>query len=102
MPRTAQAALNDGLNSTAISSCPVESNAAPVEFCPPYAPCFGQVSTITIGQTFSPGDPLEFSFVLDKSEIPKHTKIKQIPMYHDGVAVPNCTAPGVASPTRVP
>ena len=76
-----------------------EADAAPGQFCPPYAPCFGQVSTITIGQTFSPGDPLRFEFLLDKSEIPKHTKIKKIPMYHDGVVVPNCTGyAGVASP----
>ena len=76
-----------------------EADAAPGQFCAPYAPCFGQVSTITIGQTFSPGDPLRFVFLLDKSEIPKHTKIKTIPMYHDSVAVPNCTGgSGVASP----
>ena len=37
--------------------------------------------------------------MLDKSEIPKHTKIKKIPMYHDSVAVANCTgSSGVASP----
>ena len=76
-----------------------EANAAAGQFCAPYATCFGQVSTITIGQTFSPGDPLRFSFLLDKSELPKKIKIKKIPMYHDGVAVADCTgSPGVASP----
>jgi hypothetical protein len=76
-----------------------EDDAAPGAFCAPYQPCFGQVSTITIGQTFTPGDPLRLVFILDKSEIPKHTKIKTIPMYHDSVPVPNCTGPaGVAAP----
>jgi uncharacterized repeat protein (TIGR01451 family) len=77
-----------------------ESNASgPGDACAPYATCFGQISTITIGQTFSPGDPLRLSFLLDKSEVPKHTKIKKIPLYHDGVLVPNCTGySGVASP----
>jgi hypothetical protein len=76
-----------------------EDDAAPGEFCAPYKPCFGQVSTITIGQTFTPGNPLRFVFVLDKSEIPHDTKIKKIPMYHDSVPVPNCTGySGTASP----
>ena len=76
-----------------------EDDAAPGQFCAPYKPCFGQVSTITIGQTFSPGNPLRFVFLLDKSEIPKGAKVGKIPMYHDSVAVPNCSgAPGVASP----
>jgi uncharacterized repeat protein (TIGR01451 family) len=76
-----------------------EDDAAPGQFCAPYKPCFGQVSTITIGQTFTPGNPLRFVFVLDKSEIPEHTKIKKIPMYHDSVPVPNCSGyGGTASP----
>ncbi|HKO26961.1 MAG TPA: hypothetical protein VJU80_05850 [Solirubrobacteraceae bacterium] len=77
-----------------------EKNASgPGDACAPSATCFGQVSTITIGQTFSPGHPLRFAFVLDKSEIPKHTKLNTIPMYHDGVPVANCAgSPGVASP----
>jgi uncharacterized repeat protein (TIGR01451 family) len=76
-----------------------ETDAAPGQFCAPYGICFGQVSTITIGSTFDPGNPLRFVFVFDKSEIPKKVKIKKIPMYHDSVAVANCTgAPGVASP----
>lgn len=93
---TAEVPATDIGTSTELS----ESDAAgPGDACGPYATCFGQISTITIGQTFSPGDPLRLSFVLDKSEIPKHTKIKKIPMFHDGVAVPNCTGyPGVASP----
>ncbi len=92
---TAEVPATDIGTSTELS----EEDAAPGQFCAPYGTCFGQVSTITIGQTFSPGDPLRFRFVLDKSEIPKNTKIKKIPMYHDGVAVPNCTgSSGVASP----
>jgi hypothetical protein len=76
-----------------------EDDAAPGQFCAPYKPCFGQVSTITIGQTFSPGNPLRFVFILDKSEIPHGTKVKKIPMYHDSVPVPNCSgSPGQASP----
>ena len=59
----------------------------------------GPRSNITIGSTFDPGNPLRFVFVLDKSEIPKNIKIQKIPMYHDSVAVANCTgSPGVASP----
>ena len=92
---TAEVPATDIGTSTELS----EADAAPGQFCAPYGTCFGQVSTITIGQTFSPGDPLRFRFVLDKSEIPKHTKIKKIPMYHDSVAVANCTgSSGVASP----
>jgi Domain of unknown function DUF11 len=93
---TADVPATDVGTSTELS----ESDAAgPGDACGPYATCFGQISTITIGRTFSPGDPLRFVFLLDKSEIPEHTKLKKIPMYHDGVAVPNCTGyPGVASP----
>ena len=43
-----------------------EADAAPGESAPRTPRCFGQVSTITIGQTFTPGDPLRFGFVLDK------------------------------------
>ena len=77
-----------------------ESNASgPGDACAPSATCFGQISTITIDQTFSPGHPLRFVFVLDKSEIPKRIKVNSIPMYHDGVLVVNCAgSPGVASP----
>ena len=92
---TAEVPATDIGTSTELS----EEDAAPGQFCAPYAPCFGQVSNITIGETFTPGDPLRFVFLLDKSEIPANTRITKIPMYHDGVAVPNCTgAPGVASP----
>jgi uncharacterized repeat protein (TIGR01451 family) len=77
-----------------------ESNASgPGDVCAPSATCFGQISTITIEQTFSPGHPLRFGFVLDKSEVPKHIKVNTIPIYHDGVPVANCAgSPGVASP----
>jgi uncharacterized repeat protein (TIGR01451 family) len=78
-----------------------ESNATgPADACGPAANCFGQISTITIGTTFSPGNPFRFEFVLDKSEVPASIKqIAKIPMYHDGVLVPSCTgAAGQASP----
>jgi uncharacterized repeat protein (TIGR01451 family) len=93
---TAEVPATDIGTATALS----ESNASgPGDACAPYATCFGQISTITIGATFDPGDPLRLSFLLDKSEIPKHTKIKKIPLYHDGVLVPKCTGySGVASP----
>jgi uncharacterized repeat protein (TIGR01451 family) len=77
-----------------------ESDASgPSDACGPSATCFGQISTITIGHVFSPGNPLRFVFVLDKSEVPPGTKIAQIPMFHDGVSVPNCSgSAGSASP----
>lgn len=77
-----------------------ESNASGAgDACGPSATCFGQISTITIGQTFTPGNPLRFVFLLDKSEVPAGTKVGKIPMFHDGVLVPSCTgAAGTASP----
>jgi uncharacterized repeat protein (TIGR01451 family) len=77
-----------------------ESNASgPADGCGAGATCFGQISTITIGQTFSPGNPLRFVFVLDKTELPTSLKIAKIPMFHDGVLVPSCTGTaGTASP----
>jgi len=77
-----------------------ESDASgPADGCGAGATCFGQVSTITIGQTFSPGNPFRFVFVLDKTELPSTVKVAKIPMFHDGVLVPSCTgAAGVASP----
>jgi uncharacterized repeat protein (TIGR01451 family) len=77
-----------------------ESNASgPSDGCGPAASCFGQISTITIAQTFTPGNPLRFTFVLDKSEVPTGIKVGKIPMFHDGVLVPSCTgAAGTASP----
>src|SRR6478609_666494 len=92
---TAEVPATDIGTSTELS----EEDAAPGQFCAPYGTCFGQVSNITIGETFTPGDPLRFVFLLDKSEIPANTRITKIPMYHDGVAVANCTgSSGVASP----
>jgi uncharacterized repeat protein (TIGR01451 family) len=71
----------------------------PSDACGSAANCFGQISTITIGHTFSPGNPFRFVFVLDKSEVPPGTKVAKIPMFHDGVSVPNCSGPGgTASP----
>jgi uncharacterized repeat protein (TIGR01451 family) len=77
-----------------------EANAAgPADGCGAGATCFGQISTITIGQTFTPGNPFRFVFVLDKTELPGNVKVASIPMFHDGVAVPACTGVlGVASP----
>jgi uncharacterized repeat protein (TIGR01451 family) len=77
-----------------------ESDASgPADGCGAGATCFGQISTITIGQTFTPGNPLRFVFLLDKSELPSGVKVAKIPMFHDGVLVPSCTgATGTASP----
>jgi uncharacterized repeat protein (TIGR01451 family) len=77
-----------------------ESNASgPSDGCGPSASCFGQISTITIGQTFTTGNPLRFVFLLDKSEVPAGKTVGKIPMFHDGVLVPNCTgAAGTAAP----
>jgi uncharacterized repeat protein (TIGR01451 family) len=72
--------------------------AGPSDACGPSSTCFGQISTITIGHTFSPGNPLRFVFLLDKSEVPAGTKVGKIPMFHDGVLVPSCTGTGTASP----
>lgn len=76
--------------------------SSPQDACGPGATCVGQISVVTIPGTFSATDPLHLSFLLDSSELPKHfTKksLSKLPMFHDGVAVPNCTgAPGVASP----
>ena len=77
-----------------------ESDASgPSDGCGPGASCFGQISTITIPQTFAPGNPLRFTFLLDTTEVPTGTKVGKIPMFHDGVLVPSCTgAAGTASP----
>jgi Domain of unknown function DUF11 len=74
--------------------------SGPTDACGPGARCFGQISLVTVAAPpFSIGDPLTLTFLLDRSEVPRHTKIKRIPMFHDGVAVPDCTgAPGVAAP----
>jgi hypothetical protein len=76
--------------------------SGPSDACGPGATCVGQISVVTIPATFSVTDPLHLSFLLDSSELPKHfTKksLSKLPMFHDGVLVPNCTgAAGVASP----
>jgi uncharacterized protein DUF11 len=68
--------------------------------CGPAADCFGQVSVVTVdAPPFPVGSPLKLIFDLDASEIPGGVKIADIPMYHNGVLVPDCTgAAGVASP----
>jgi uncharacterized repeat protein (TIGR01451 family) len=64
--------------------------------CGPAADCFGQISNVTVGSTFTAGTPMQFQFTVDQSQIPYGSLL---PMYHDGVLVPDCTgAPGVASP----
>jgi hypothetical protein len=78
-----------------------EVNAAgPTDACGPSATCFGQISVVTVAAPpFSASSPLHLAFVLDSSEIPPYTNLSTIPMFHDGVAVPNCTGySGVASP----
>jgi Domain of unknown function DUF11 len=68
--------------------------------CGPAADCFGQVSLVTVdAPPFPVGGPLKLIFDIDSSEIPAGMKTADIPMYHDGVLVPDCTgAAGVASP----
>jgi hypothetical protein len=81
-----------------------EVNAtSPSDACGPGVKCFGQISAVTVAApAFSPTDPLHLTFRIDSSELPKHfdaDDLKKLPLFHDGVAVPNCTgAPGVASP----
>ena len=106
-PGTGATASNPQVTAATIPSTPdgtpaslAESNASsPADACAAGAKCFGQISTITIGQSFSPGDPLRFVFVLDATEVAKHGTAAKIPMYHDGVLVPNCIGgPGIAAP----
>jgi Domain of unknown function DUF11 len=81
-----------------------EVNAtSPTDACGPGAKCLGQISVVTVAvPAFSATDPLHLSFLLDSSELGKHfdaDDVKKLRMFHDRVAVPNCTgAPGVASP----
>lgn len=76
--------------------------SGPQDACGPGATCVGQISVVTIPATFSVTDPLHLTFLLDSSELPRHfnkKSLKNLPMFHDGVLVPNCTgAAGVASP----
>ena len=75
---------------------------SPQDACGPGATCVGQISVVTIPGTFAVTDPLHLKFLLDSSELPRHftrKSLRTLPMFHDGVAVPNCTgAAGVASP----
>ena len=82
-----------------------EVNAAgPSDACGAGASCFGQISVVTVAApTFPANDPLHLTFLIDSSELPKklqkHPDLDDIPLFHDGVKVPNCTGgPGVASP----
>ncbi len=85
-----------------------EVNATgPGDACGPAADCFGQISEITVGATFTPGGPMTFIFTVDGSQVPYGSLL---PLYHDGVLVPDCTGgsgeaspdPCVASRTYVP
>jgi Domain of unknown function DUF11 len=81
-----------------------EVNATgPTDACGPGATCFGQISVVTVAAPAFPAtDPLHLTFRIDSSELPKHfdaDDLKRLPLFHDGVAVGNCTGgPGVASP----
>jgi hypothetical protein len=82
-----------------------EVNATgPADACGPGVRCFGQISIVTVAApAFPANDPLHLTFLIDSSELPKklrkHLDLDDIPLFHDGVAVPACTgAPGVASP----
>jgi Domain of unknown function DUF11 len=83
----------------ATSLAEVEASS-PKDSCGPSATCFGQISVVTVAAPpFSTGSPLHLAFLLDSSEIPPYTDPETIPMFHDGVAVPDCTGdPGVAEP----
>jgi hypothetical protein len=59
-------------------------------------PCFGQTSFVTLPGFFSP--PLQLSFRFDASELHPGMTQKKLRMFHDGVLVPLCTAPGVLDP----
>ncbi len=82
-----------------------EINAAgPQDACGPGVQCFGQISVVTVAApTFPANDPLHLTFLIDSSELPKsqqrHPDLDDIPLFHDGVNVPDCTGgPGIASP----
>jgi hypothetical protein len=82
-----------------------EANAAgPSDACGAGASCFGQISVVTVAApSFPANDPLHLTFLIDSSELPKkmqkHLDLDDIPLFHDGVSVPDCTGgEGVASP----
>jgi hypothetical protein len=83
----------------AAGAAEVEATGA-ADSCGPAADCFGQISVVTVdAPPFPVGGPLKLIFGLDASEIPGGTKTGDIPMYHNGVLVPDCTGgAGVASP----
>jgi uncharacterized protein DUF11 len=107
-PGTGATRTNPQVTTVRVPSTPlgVPASAAEVnasgstDSCGPAADCFGQVSVVTVdAPPFPSGGPLKLVFDLDSSEIPGGLKIADIPMYHNGVLVPDCTgAAGVASP----
>ena len=74
-----------------------EFNAtSPDDACGAAADCFGQISEVTVGSTFTTGTPMTFVFTVDQSQIPYGSLL---PMYHEGILVPDCIGgPGEASP----
>jgi Domain of unknown function DUF11 len=78
--------------------------SGPSDACGAGASCFGQISVVTVGApAFPANDPLHLTFLIDSSELPKklqkHLDLDDVPLFHDGVAVPDCTGgAGVATP----
>ncbi len=107
-PGTGATRTNPQVTTIRVPSTPLGVPASAAEMdaggamdsCGPAADCFGQVSVVTVdAPPFPIGGPLKLVFDLDSSEIPGGLKIADIPMYHNGVLVPDCTgAAGVASP----
>ena len=107
-PGTGATRTNPQVTTVRVPSTPlgVPASAAEVgasgasDSCGPAADCFGQVSVVTVdAPPFPVGGPLKLVFNLDSSEIPGGLKIADIPMYHNGVLVPDCTgAAGAAAP----
>jgi hypothetical protein len=107
-PGTGATRTNPQVTTVRVPSTPLGVPAAaaevaasgPGDSCGAAADCFGQVSVVTVtAPPFPVAGPLKLVFDLDASEIPGGTKIADIPMYHNGVLVPDCTgAAGVASP----
>jgi hypothetical protein len=107
-PGTGTSRTNPQATSVRVPATPLGVPAAAAEVnasggadsCGPAANCFGQVSVVTVSAPpFPVAGPLKLVFSLDASEIPGGMKIADIPMYHNGVLVPDCTgAAGSASP----
>jgi len=107
-PGTGATRTNPQVTTVRVPSTPLGVPAAaaevdatgPGDSCGPAADCFGQVSVVTVSAPpFPAAGPLKLIFGLDASEIPAGTKTADIPVYHNGVLVADCTgSAGVASP----